>query len=93
MARYHEVRLPGLPDCWETCGNCGDGELTVVEIHVAPGDALAIDTPVLVVETDKTTLDIAADRAGTVVEVAVGVGDRVAEGQLLLRIATADPGA
>lgn len=89
MQTIHDVCLPGLPDCWETCGNCGDGELTVIEIHVSPGDEVAMDTPVLVVETDKTTLDIAADRAGRVVEVAVAVGDRVGEGQLLLRVAPA----
>jgi len=83
----HDVCLPGLPDCWETCGNCSDGELTVVEVLVAPGDRVAADTPALVVETDKTTLDIAADRSGRIVEVAVAVGDRVQEGQLLMRIA------
>ena len=88
----HDVCLPGLPDCWETCGNCSDGELTVVELLVAPGDRVTVDTPVLVLETDKTTLDIAADRAGFVVDLAVAVGDRVVEGQLLLRIAP-DAGA
>ncbi len=87
MAGPYELRLPGLPDCWETCGNCSDGELSVVEVLVAPGDRVAADTPVLVLETDKTTLDIAADRAGRVAEIAVGVGERVTEGQLLLRIA------
>lgn len=82
-----DVCLPGLPDCWESCGNCSDGELSVVEVLVAPGDQVSVNTPVLVLETDKTTLDIQADRAGRVVEVAVAVGDRVGEGQLLLRVA------
>lgn len=87
MGQPYDVCLPGLPDCWESCGNCSDGELTVIEVLVAPGDPVRADTPVLVLETDKTTLDIAADRAGQVVELAVAVGDRVVEGQLLLRIA------
>ncbi len=87
-----DVRLPGLPDCWESCGNCSDGELTVVEILVGPGQKIVADEPVLVLETDKTTLDIPADRAGRVVEVAVAVGDRVGEGQLLLRVAPPEAG-
>jgi len=81
-----DLCLPGLPDCWETCGNCSDGELNVVDVLVAPGDRVSADTPALVVETDKTTLDIVAERAGRVVAAAVAVGDRVGEGQLLLRI-------
>jgi pyruvate dehydrogenase E2 component (dihydrolipoamide acetyltransferase) len=81
-----DVRLPGLPDCWDSCGNCSDGELTVVEVLVAPGDEVGPDDPVLVLETDKTTLDIPADRAGRVIELQVAVGDRVSEGQLLLRL-------
>jgi pyruvate dehydrogenase E2 component (dihydrolipoamide acetyltransferase) len=96
MARYGlgtmngviDIRLPGLPDCWESCGNCNDGELTVVEVLVAPGDRVGADDPALVVETDKTTLDIPADRAGRVVEVLVVAGDRVAEGQTLFRLET-----
>ncbi len=87
-----DVRLPGLPDCWESCGNCSDGQLTVVEILVGPGQRIVADEPVLVLETDKTTLDIPADRAGRVVEVAVAVGDRVGEGQLLLRVAPPEAG-
>ena len=82
-----DIRLPGLPDCWDSCGNCSDGELSVVEVLVAPGDQVSVNTPVLVLETDKTTLDIQANRTGRVVEVAVAVGDRVGEGQLLLRVA------
>jgi pyruvate dehydrogenase E2 component (dihydrolipoamide acetyltransferase) len=87
MPDPYELLLPGLPDCWESCGNCSDGELTVVEVLVTPDQRVRADTPVLVLETDKTTLDIAADRAGKVIDLAVAVGDRVVEGQVLLRIA------
>lgn len=86
VSRMVEVRLPGTPDCWETCGNCSDGALTVVEVLVQPGDHLTADEPALVVETEKVALDIPADCAGQVIEVLVAVGDRVTEGQLLLRL-------
>lgn len=86
MSATVDLCLPGLPDCWESCGNCSDGTLTVVEILVVPGEQVAVDQPLLVLETDKTTLDIPAERAGTVLELNVAVGDRVTEGQLLLRL-------
>ena len=86
MSATVDLCLPGLPDCWESCGNCSDGTLTVVEILVATGEHVAVDQPLLVLETDKTTLDIPAERAGTVLELNVAVGDRVTEGQLLLRL-------
>ena len=86
MSATVDLCLPGLPDCWESCGNCSDGTLTVVEILVAPGERVAVDQPLLVLETDKTTLDIPAERAGTVLELNVAVGDRVSEGQLMLRL-------
>lgn len=86
MSATVDLCLPGLPDCWESCGNCSDGTLTVVEILVVPGEQVAVDQPLLVLETDKTTLDIPAERAGRVLELNVAVGDRVTEGQLLLRL-------
>jgi len=86
-----DIRLPGLPDCWESCGNCGDGELRVVEVCVRPGDRVGADDPAIVLETDKTTLDIPTDRAGRVVEVLVAVGDPVTEGQSLLRLEPRPP--
>jgi len=58
----------------------------VVEVCVRPGDRVGADDPAIVLETDKTTLDIPTDRAGRVVEVLVAVGDPVAEGQSLLRL-------
>ena len=66
MSATVDLCLPGLPDCWESCGNCSDGTLTVVEILVVPGEQVAVDQPLLVLETDKTTLDIPAERAGRV---------------------------
>lgn len=86
-----DVRLPDLPDCWESCGNCNDGGLTVVEVRVRPGDRVGAADPALVVETDKVTLDLPTERAGRVVEVLVAVGDRVTAGQLLLRLEPQPP--
>ena len=49
----------------------------VIEILVAPGDSVAVDDPLLTLESDKATMDVPAPYAGTVGEVQVKVGDRV----------------
>jgi pyruvate/2-oxoglutarate dehydrogenase complex dihydrolipoamide acyltransferase (E2) component len=81
-----EVRLPRFPECWETCGNCGQGEVVVLEVHVKPGDVVRRDDNLITLETGKVALDIPSPHAGTVVEVCVGEGDTVSEGALIARI-------
>ncbi|HEY5720164.1 MAG TPA: lipoyl domain-containing protein [Gammaproteobacteria bacterium] len=82
-----ELRLPELPGCWDTCGACASGEVRVGELLVAVGDRVARDQPVLVLETDKTVLDIPAERAGRVVELCVDPGAVLSAGCVLLRLA------
>ena len=59
-------------------------EVEVVEILVAPGDAVAFDDPVVSVESDKATMEIPASSAGVVTEVRVCEGDKVSEGSVLV---------
>lgn len=86
MKEAMEIRMPKYPECWETCGNCGSGEVVIQTLLVRPGDAIGADDTLLVLETGKVALDIPSPRAGRVVEVFVSEGDAVAEGQLLLTI-------
>jgi pyruvate dehydrogenase E2 component (dihydrolipoamide acetyltransferase) len=60
----------------------------VVEVLVAAGDSVAEEDSLLVLESDKATMEIPSPFAGTVVEVLVAVGDQVSEGALLARIET-----
>ncbi len=59
-------------------------DIPVIEILVGPGDTVAVDDPLLTLESDKATMDVPALFAGTVRELRVGVGDRVSQGALLL---------
>lgn len=86
MAGPVEVRLPKFPECWETCGDCGQGEVLVQEIHVSPGDIVRRDDTLITLETGKVALDIPSPHAGTITEICVGEGDAVAEGALIVRI-------
>ena len=81
-----EIRMPKYPDCWETCGSCGSGEVVILEILVKPGDLIGFDDTILPLETGKVALDIPSPRAGRVVEVFVAEGEAVAEGRLLMTI-------
>lgn len=78
-----EIRMPMFPPCWDSCGNCVQGEVYVAEVLALPGQALAVDQTVIVLETGKVALDIPSPHAGVVAEVRVKVGDRLQPGQLL----------
>ena len=61
-------------------------DVPVIEVHVAAGDVVAAEDPLITLESDKATLDVPASAAGTVSEVAARVGDRVSAGDLILRL-------
>jgi pyruvate dehydrogenase E2 component (dihydrolipoamide acetyltransferase) len=66
--------------------NLGDGvaQGDVLKVLVKPGDAIAVDQPVLELETDKATIEVPSDVAGKVTEVKVKAGDKVKPGQAVL---------
>ena len=69
----------------------GDFEdVPVIEVHVAAGDTVAVEDPLLTLESDKATMDVPAPLAGTIREVHVSVGDRVSQGTLLVSMDGAD---
>ncbi len=69
----------------------GDFEdVPVIEIHVAAGDSVAVEDPLLTLESDKATMDVPSPVAGTVRELHVGVGDRVSQGTLLVSMENAE---
>jgi pyruvate dehydrogenase E2 component (dihydrolipoamide acetyltransferase) len=72
----------------------GDFEdVPIIEIHVSPGATVALDDPLLTLESDKATMDVPAPFAGVVGELKVAVGDRVSQGTMLLTIAPAEAAA
>ena len=83
----HEIRIPIYPECWETCGSCPQGDITVWEIPVEPGDTVNFDDNVITLKTGKVALDIQTPHAGTVAEIFVEEGQHVAEGALVMSIA------
>jgi pyruvate dehydrogenase E2 component (dihydrolipoamide acetyltransferase) len=69
----------------------GDFEnVPIIEILVSPGDTVAVDDPLLTLESDKATMDVPAPFAGTVGELHVKVGDKVSQGVPLLTLSPSD---
>ena len=65
----------------------GDFEnVPVIELHVSAGDSVAVDDPLLTLESDKATMDVPSPFAGIVRELHVSIGDHVSQGMLLLTI-------
>ncbi|HET7384953.1 MAG TPA: 2-oxoglutarate dehydrogenase complex dihydrolipoyllysine-residue succinyltransferase [Pseudolabrys sp.] len=61
-------------------------EATVGKWFKQPGDAVAVDEPLVEIETDKVTLEVPAPAAGVLADIAVKNGDTVAVGALLGQI-------
>ncbi len=59
-------------------------DVEVIDVLVKAGDTIAVDTPLLTIETDKATMDVPSTAAGVVKSVALKKGDKVSKGSLIL---------
>ncbi len=59
-------------------------EVEVIELLVKPGDSVKPEQSLITVESDKASMEIPCTHAGVVKELKVKIGDKVAEGSLLL---------
>jgi dihydrolipoamide dehydrogenase len=74
-----EVAVPDIGDYTD---------VPVIEVHVAPGDTVAAEDPLITLESDKATMDVPAPTGGTVAGVRVNVGDTVSEGRVIVELRT-----
>lgn len=65
----------------------------VIDVLVKPGDSIAKDDSLITLESDKASMDIPAPFGGTVKEVKIKVGDKVAQGALILTVEPSDAAA
>ena len=66
----------------------GGSAIPVIELLVQPGDEISAEQSIMVLESDKATMEIPAGAAGTVVSLAVKVGDKVSSGDAMLVLRT-----
>ena len=55
----------------------------VIEVLVSPGDEVEAETPLIVLESEKASMEVPSPAAGTIREIAVSVGDKVSQGDLI----------
>jgi dihydrolipoamide dehydrogenase len=61
-------------------------DVEVIDVLVKPGDLIALETPLVTLETEKATMDVPATAAGVVKSVAIKKGDRVSKGALIVEV-------
>lgn len=77
---HMDVRVPDIGDF---------NDVPVIEVHVAPGDRVNADDPLITLESDKAAMEIPSPQAGEIAELLVKVGDKVSRGSIIIRIASA----
>src|SRR3954468_19688812 len=76
-----EVKVPDIGDF---------KDVPVIEIFVKPGDTVQPEDSLVTLESEKATMDIPAPAAGTVKELKIKLGDKVAEGVVILTMESAE---
>ena len=72
-----EVRVPDLGDF---------KDVEIIEVHVAVGDAVQPEATLITLETDKAAMEVPSSAGGVIKELLVKKGDRVSQGQLILKL-------
>ena len=78
VSRNIEILVPDLGDI---------EEVEVIEVGVAVGDDIHFDSLLVVLESDKASMEVPAEQEGHVVSLAVVVGDKVASGSVIATVA------
>ncbi|QCP49215.1 dihydrolipoyl dehydrogenase [Trinickia violacea] len=69
-----EVKVPDIGDF---------KDVDVIEVNIKPGDVIEKEQSLLTLESDKASMEVPSDTAGTVKEVKIKVGDKVSQGTVV----------
>ncbi|MDQ5882029.1 MAG: hypothetical protein QG616_1861, partial [Pseudomonadota bacterium] len=79
MSNIVEVKVPDIGDFTD---------VPVIDVFVKVGDTIKVDDALVTLESDKATMDVPSSVAGVVKEVKVKLGDRIAEGSVVVLVET-----
>ena len=74
MANEIEIKIPDI----------GGGKVDVIEILVKVGEDISKETPLVTLESDKASMEIPSPVAGKITKITTKLGDKVAEGDIIL---------
>jgi len=77
MSNIVQIKVPDIGDF---------KEVEVIEVLVAVGDTIKAEQSLITVESDKASMEIPASQGGVVKSITVKVGDKVAEGAVVLEV-------
>ncbi len=74
-----EVRVPDLG---------GFKDVAVIDVLVKPGETIAVETPLVTLESDKAAMDVPSPVAGVVEKIHIAKGGTVSAGALVATVST-----
>ena len=80
MGSMIEIKVPDIGDF---------KDVEVIELLVKPGDTIAVEQSLITVESDKASMEIPSSASGVVKAVNVKLGDKVAQGAVILTLESA----
>ena len=84
MGAMREIQIPDIGDF---------KNVDVSEVLVAAGDTVRAEQSLITVESDKASMEIPSSHGGVVKELNVKIGDKVAEGSLILMLEVSEAAA
>lgn len=73
----HAIAVPDIGDY---------SDVPVIEVLVKVGDTIQKEQPLIVLESDKATMEVPADQSGTITSLSVKVGDKVSKGTIIAQL-------
>ena len=84
MTNLVKINVPDIGDF---------SDVDVIEVFVAVGDEVEIESPLVSLETDKAVMDVPSTHAGVVKSIHMAVGDKVSEGALVIELEASESSA
>jgi len=84
MSQIIEIKVPDIGDY---------KDVPVIEVLVKPGDTVEKEQSIVVLESDKATMDVPSSHSGVVKEVKVKVGDNLSQGSVVVILEGSSSGA
>ena len=81
MAELQTITLPALGDF---------DDIEIIEVLIVSGDVIEAEDPIIILESDKASMEIPSPYSGKVISVHINVGDRISEGTEIAKLEVAE---